>query len=119
MTKLKELREAVHYSFLNIRNTEYIVYTDDFELTYKDAPKEYRDSIDVAIKQGNNNYLKKLIKERLLELTPFNKMTLRQLRVIAKHNSVLNYGILSKVNLIKEIENVVKRLKKNSKQMLH
>lgn len=119
MTQLTELRKRAHSDFLNIRNIKYIVETDDFELTYRKSPIKYRESILLAISKGDKNKLKQLVKERLLKLTPFDKMTIRQLRSIAKHNSIPNYWYLSKVELIEGIENVVKRLKENSKQVLY
>jgi len=111
---LKKVREIVRKDILKSRSIERIVSSSDFELAYTDSNEFYRDIVWYYIKRKDKVNLKKCIKERLTKLTPFHKMSVRQLRVAASHSNVYFYQTMNKVELIRELENVVTRLKEGS-----
>ncbi len=112
---LKEIRLRIHNEILEARSIERILNSSDFELAFVGAGLSYTSLTTSAIESRNKKQLKELVWARLAKLTPFHEMNTRQLKKIASHNCIENYGSMNKVDLIMEIENVIKRLKKSRK----
>ena len=108
---LKAIRDSFHTRFLNCRNVNNLLRTDDFELAYNKATLAERQDIEKAIDRGDKEAIKAFIDEGLLRMTPFHQMSVRKLRLIGKNLRITNYWTLDKIKLIEEIRDVVKRLK--------
>ena len=108
---LKAIRDSFHTRFLNCRNVNNLLQTDDFELAYSKASKDERLDIEKAIGRSDKEAIKAFIDRGLLRMTPFHQMSVRKLRLIGKNLRIPNYWIKDKIILIEEIRDVVKRLK--------
>jgi len=111
---LKAIRDSFHTRFLNCRNVNNLLRTDDFELAYNIATKEERKYITEAIDRGDKDALKAFIDEGLSRMTPFHQMTVRRLRLIGRNLRIKDYWKKDKIILLEEIKDVVKRLKESS-----
>lgn len=111
--RLKTIRDSFHAKFLNHRSVLYVLDSEDFAIAYKHATTQEQKEIEAAIERADKETLVKFIKEKLLQLTPFHQMTLRQLREIGRNVKIEDYWKKDKGTLLKEIENVVTRLKKS------
>ena len=108
---LKAIRDSFHTRFLNCRNVNNLLRTDDFELAYNTSSRDEQIDIEKAIDRGDKEAFKAFIDLGLQRMTPFHQMSVRKLRLLGKNLRIQNYWILDKIQLIEEIRNVVKRLK--------
>lgn len=109
--RLRTIRDSFHAKFLNDQRVLYLIRSDDFEVAYKNANKDERKAIEAAVERADKETLVAFIKKKLAELTPFHQLTLRQLREIGRNIQIEEYWNKDKVTLLREIEDVVTRLK--------
>jgi hypothetical protein len=113
--KLKTIRDSFHARLLALRNVSYILNSDDFAIAYENAPDLEKKEILAAIERVDKKFLQKAVNTQLLKLTPFHRMTLRQLREVGRNTRIPEYWSKNKLTLISEIEDVVAKLKEGSK----
>ncbi|MEA1999820.1 MAG: hypothetical protein U9N61_10945 [Euryarchaeota archaeon] len=109
--RLKTIRGSFHAQFLKHRQVSYIINSDDFAIAYFNATELEQTEIGQAVQRADKETLINFIKTQLLKLTPFHQMALRQLREIGRNTQIPDYWKKDKATLIKEIEDVVTRLK--------
>lgn len=105
-----EFRKKVsrYRSFLRLLNS------DDFAIAYGHASVKEQLEMRKTIEHADKNTLHTLIDSQLLRLTPFHQMSTSKLRRIGQNIRIPKYWRKNKSTLIKEIEDVVKRLKEGS-----
>lgn len=108
---LETIRETVHARLLNMRNVHHTVMSDDFEIIFRILNIREKRELNRLIELNDKKGIQNFIKQRLLKLTPFHNMSHTKLREIARHNSIPDYWLKKKTTLIREIEDVIKRLK--------
>jgi hypothetical protein len=111
---LKAIRDSFHSQLLKHRNFETFLQTEDFEIAYRESTVDEKKNIGEVVKEVDLNRLKEIVRDKLKSLTPFHEMTIRDLRKIGSNLAVKSYAKLLKKDLIKEIEDVVHRIKANS-----
>lgn len=116
MKQLQMVREIIHNHFLNVRNCNNLVQSDDFEIACNLSNTEDMDEILLALGEMNKSRIRQFIENKLGVGTPFEQMGIRKLRDIAKHLKIKQYQYLNKMTLIEEIKNVASRLKENSQR---
>ena len=114
---LRIIRDSFHAQFLNIRNCNNLIQGDDFEIAYEAASVQERRLVMEAIERLDKTKIKDFIDDKLVKLTPFEKLGIRKLREIGQHMRITGYQSMSKPELIKEIKNVVSRLKGNGERI--
>ena len=90
--------------------------SDNFEIAFNLASDEERNYILLAIAQTDKEEIKEFIDNKIIEGTPFDQMSTRKLRDIAKNCKISGYGSMNKLTLIEEIKNVAERSKENSER---
>jgi hypothetical protein len=115
---LEYIRERCTVVVCNGRNMKRLVDSDNFAIAYNAASKDMRLRVELAVGLLDKDYLRIFINEALQGMTPFHEMGVRALRKIAKNLRITGYWGKDKITLIKEIEDVVARLKEGSKQLL-
>jgi hypothetical protein len=115
---LESVRERCTEVTRNARNVKRLVDSDNFTIAYNDATKYMKDRVESAIRYHDKDYLRDFITNSLRKMTPFHSMGVRSLRKIAKNLSITGYWSMDKETLIKEIADVITRLKKSGKQLL-
>jgi hypothetical protein len=113
-----QVREDLRANYLALRNLYRAIEGEDFSMAFEHASPLERERVLKAISIRDKYTLALFIKKQLAKLTPFHRMSVPTLRGIAKGNGLSNYSNWSKVKLIKEIENVVAKLKANSEKVL-
>ncbi len=113
---LERLRSTTHKLYLQVRNCNHIIQSANFEIAFNLASNFERKGVESFIQNLNKAGILKFIDEHLEDSTPFEQMGIRKLRAIGQHMKIRNYNRLNKLTLIEEIENVVTRLKENSKR---
>jgi hypothetical protein len=103
------LKERVHNDFLHIKKIKYLIDSENFKCAWELAPVKSRKEL---LNNVSLNTLKEFIKKH--NSTPFAELGVRRLRIMAKHCKIEYYSKLDKYQLIREIENVVSRIKKSS-----
>lgn len=114
---LRAIRDSFHSQFLNCRNVNNLIHSDDFELAYQRATSKARNEIKKAIDRQDKVVIKNFISEQLANITPFHELTLRNLRIIGQNIGIKEYWKKDKLTLLEEIENVVQRLKSNGQRV--
>ena len=115
---LSSLRKKTEAEYKKWTSINYFVQSTDFEFIYEQASTEERKKLTTAIIGGNRQFLKKFIKEKKCDLTPFKKLSFRKLKAIGKFLRIPDYYNMSKSTLVEVIENEVQRIKANSKQII-
>lgn len=115
--RLKAIRSSFHARVLNFRNVNNILHSDDFAIAYGNATRQERHEIERAIDRADKATIVHFVKKKLLTLTPFHQMSVRQLREIGRNVRLPKYWEKDKTTLIEEIEDVVKRLKEGSERV--
>ena len=115
--RLKTIRSSFHARVLNFRNVNNILQSDDFAIAYGNATSQEQHEVEQAIDRADKAAIVKFVKAKLLKLTPFHQMSVRQLREIGRNVRLPNYWEKDKTTLIEEIEDVVKRLKEGGERM--
>ncbi len=117
MKNLKEAQNNLHAQYCRARNLHYVIQSNDLEIAYIHATPEKRLIVLKLITTGDLSAIRRFIKKELLELTPFHRMRVTQLRKIGKRLHIENYHIIRKQILVERINDEVKRIKANSKRV--
>jgi len=115
MKSLEAARTDLHARHCKARNLHYLVHSNDLEVAYLGATSERKLVLLQLITIGDLTSIRRFIKKELLELTPFHRMSVSQLRTIGKRLRVENWYDLRKNTLVERIRDEVKRIKANSK----
>ena len=110
---LRDFREQYHEEYLKIRNCNYIIQSSDVEFIFSTLEPDEFDTFKKIMYSFDKEKIKQYIEHRKRKTYLFDKMSIRQLRTVGKNLRIENYHVLSKDLLLKEIDNVVKRLKKS------
>lgn len=113
--RLKAIRDSFHSQALKSRQLDRIISSDDFTIAYSNATDNEKKVVEQAIFRLDKTYVIEFVKKQLMHLTPFHQMGLKMLRDIGRNLSIPKYWEKDKISLIKEIENVVARIKKSGK----
>ena len=111
---LETIRHSFHLQFLNHRNVDALINTDNFSIAFKCATGKEQETVTLYIEKADKKFLQSFVAQKLQTLTPFHRLGVRALREIAKNVGIKNRRLLSKSTLIEEIEDVAKRLKEGS-----
>lgn len=98
MKNLLEAMSNVHKTMLEWRAFDTLLTTDRFEAAIKASTGEHLDDLEVILKSGRTERLKRWIKDRLagpLKFRPY-----RQLRELAKRENVPRWSRLDRDELI-------------------
>lgn len=112
---LKTIQNSFHSQLLMIRSIHRLIHSDNFCIAYSKATKSEKEKVEKDIKQSNKRSLQEFIKKQLLPLSPFHRLNVKELRKIGGNVRISKYWMKDKITLIKEIEDVVKRIKESSK----
>jgi len=112
---MKQLREEFHAQFLHIRNCNYLIQSDNFEIAYKNSTIEEQKQIEKDVCLRNKLRIKKFIFQKVEG--DFEEMGIRKLREIGKFLKIEKYYFWNKATLIEEIRNEIQSIKTNSKSI--
>ena len=112
---LETVRSSFCARVLMHRRISRLIHSTDFAIAYKHATEKEKQDIEKAVVRLDKVALDKFIKGHLLKLTPFHRMTVKQLRKIARNIRLPVYWEKDKLTLIEDIEDVIARLKKGGK----
>jgi hypothetical protein len=110
---LETIKDSFHSQLLKHRNFETFLRGEDVEIAYEKASDEEKKQIELVVKDVDLDKLKEIVRRILKSLTPFHELTIRDLRKIGSNLAIKSYAKLLKKDLIKEIEDVVHRIKTN------
>ena len=119
MIGLDSLRKKVEDEHKKWASINYFVHSPVFKFVYDKASIKDKKRLLVAAMNGEQYYFKKFIKNRKQELEPFQQLSFRKLRDIAKFLRVPKYYSMNKVTLVEEIKNEVRRIKADSQQVIN
>jgi len=108
------LRTKFHGKVCHVRNIHNLLISDNFKISYSKASDKEKEEVLQAIDKLDKYAIKQFIKVKMKEATPFEQMSLRKLRVIAKRYNIPYYYVLEKQILVNEIEKIVASIKKAS-----
>ncbi len=112
--QIKELRELCYIKVLDLRSLMYLLNTKKFEEAYTNATDKEKEKAIHCIKDMDRVSLHSWVKNQSKD----EFKTVKELRLIAKNLSIVNYNSLKKVELVHQIEglkNDIQPIKKNSK----
>ena len=118
MIGLTQLRSKVEEEFRKWSSINYFVQSATFKFIYDGATVEGKKKLMVAAMSGDQQYFKKFIQKRKEELEPFEKLSYRKLRSIAKNLRIVEYYRMNKVTLVEEIKNEINRIKADTQQII-
>ena len=81
---------------------------------FNSSDDKVKQTIANYVLTGNKARLRTILRNLITDLKPFEQMSMTRLRNIAGHLRVSNYKDLTKDRLIKEIEDVIKRVKESN-----
>jgi hypothetical protein len=111
--------EQVHDKLLLVRNIYYLINTDTFAFVWVNCTVKEQQELERLAYDLKKDSLKKFIKNKLLNLTPFAQLSTNKLRICAQRLHVKNYQSKGKVELIKDIEDAVQRIKENLERITY
>jgi NADH pyrophosphatase NudC (nudix superfamily) len=110
---LDKIRKNSHTLFLKVRNCNYLIQSDNFEIAYKKSNVKEQKEIEKYIQSQNKEKIKEFIVNRIEG--DFEEMGIRKLRSIAKFLRMKNFQILNKASLIEDIRSEIYAIKTNCK----
>jgi len=111
--ELVKIRHNLHSKYCRARQLHYLVASEDFGLIFEQADPELKQNILTHVTAGNIRILRKFIKEELVKLTPFHKLSMAKLREMARRLLVVDYHRLRKALLVEEISCAINRIKES------
>jgi len=111
---LGKIRNDSHAQYCKARQLNYLVQSEDFGLAYEQATQQRREFLFCCVLEKDLPRVRYFIREELAKLTPFHQMSIIRLRDMAKRFRVPEYHRLRKDELVREIQNEVDRVKKDT-----
>lgn len=110
---LKELRISSQAQLCHARNLDRLIRSDEFEIAYTAASPIRRVYVRNLIDRGQKGSVRNFVREEMLILTPFHRMSVKRLRKMGQRLGVRDYNSLNKQTLVEEIQIEIDRIKEN------
>lgn len=110
---LERIRKNSHTLFLKIRNCNYLIQSDNFEIAYKKSTLKEQREIEKYILLQNKGKIREFIVDKVDG--DFERMGIRKLQSIAKFLRMKNFYTLNKATLIEGIRDEIHAIKTNRK----
>lgn len=96
-----KIRELIRRKILNLRSVERIIQSKAFEEAYNSATLMEQQEADNHVHNGDSVNLTNWIRKRRIKDVAV--LSIRELKTLARHHHVSNYGRLPKASLLSEI----------------
>lgn len=110
----EQVKGILHEKLLLTRSIHYTITTDTFQFIWENCSDFERKELSNLVLELKKDSLKSFLNSKIVNLTPFVELSVSKLRRCAQKLHIPNYQSKGKLDLIKDIEDAVQRLKENT-----